>query len=588
MRVQGLASNRRKLTLFGALALFAGSASAAALSGCERESEAPPERLRVGVSRSAATLGDIVTDHSCSTSVVLGLSYQIIGQASCAEPDAFALVAPGDGVTYGPAVLPYMIPAARDALIAALKSPAAPDEELRVNSMFRSVAQQLLLYQWYQAGECGISLAARPGRSPHESGLAIDVGNYEAWRTALESVDFDWLGEGDPWHFDYEGPEAVSYLGLDVLAFQQLWNVNHPEDPIAEDGAYGPQTEARLLLAPPDGFPLGPTCEEPIGPPPREPLLELSWVDASDRFADGPSEGAVDLFLDEPAKLRLEVVAGTEGIEEGTPARVAFAADARTPDLETEVPVPALIPGARVGFDIEFRPNAATTDFPTPGRLAVTVEGAAIETAVDVYDPMEFRWDNGRLEGWRASEETTLAATPDGTLSIRGRNADTPDELSLTAAEVTRIHIRGKRDSGGRAGVVIALDGSAFADGIPVATDDWPADGRWHDIAADVDLPVDAQTRITGLRIVVSDSTATTAEVDEVRIERIGLQPAPPGPSPAETPSATDGSCAIRTLASAPRKASYEGLFFLAAAAAGTRRRRRGSGNRYRTGAGFE
>ena len=62
-------------------------------------------------------------------------------------------------------------------------------------------------------------------------------------------------------HFDYTGPGAVDYRGVDVLAFQQLWNLNHPEAPIDEDGDYGPQTESRLKKSPAKGFAVGPICD---------------------------------------------------------------------------------------------------------------------------------------------------------------------------------------------------------------------------------------------------------------------------------------------------------------------------------------
>jgi hypothetical protein len=36
--------------------------------------------------------------------------------------------------------------------------------------MLRTVAQQYLLYTWYQNGQCGIGLAAKLGNSNHETG----------------------------------------------------------------------------------------------------------------------------------------------------------------------------------------------------------------------------------------------------------------------------------------------------------------------------------------------------------------------------------------------------------------------------------
>src|SRR6185503_17636884 len=53
---------------------------------------------------------------------------------------------------------------------------------------------------------------------------------------------------------------SADIRGKDTLAFQRLWNRNHPTDKIAEDGAYGPQTEARLRQSPATGFTTGATC----------------------------------------------------------------------------------------------------------------------------------------------------------------------------------------------------------------------------------------------------------------------------------------------------------------------------------------
>jgi hypothetical protein len=54
----------------------------------------------------------------------------------------------------------------------------------------------------------------------------------------------------------------VDLRGLSVLAFQRMWNRNHPEDLIEEDGLYGDVTEARLTRSPIGGFPIGPACED--------------------------------------------------------------------------------------------------------------------------------------------------------------------------------------------------------------------------------------------------------------------------------------------------------------------------------------
>jgi len=79
-------------------------------------------------------------------------------------------------------------------------------------------------------------------------------------RAALEASGFTWLGAKDRVHFDYRGRGASSRTGVDVMAFQQLWNRNHPEDPISATGRYNAATEVRLKSAPSAGFPVGAGC----------------------------------------------------------------------------------------------------------------------------------------------------------------------------------------------------------------------------------------------------------------------------------------------------------------------------------------
>lgn len=196
---------------------------------------------------------------SCSTTSVKGLSEQIVAQVNCLVPGALAKVPERPNLALGAAAFPYLQTAAQKALVNALDD--NPGKSLTVNSMLRTVAQQYLLYRWYQAGRCGISAAAKPGNSNHEFGLALDTSQYSTWKSAFANEDFAWFGSADKVHFDYKGPGKKSLSGVDVKAFQILWNRNHPEDTIAEDGAYGSKTAARLAKAPAAGFQLGASCD---------------------------------------------------------------------------------------------------------------------------------------------------------------------------------------------------------------------------------------------------------------------------------------------------------------------------------------
>ena len=207
--------------------------------------------------KKAQTVGEALST-GCSTSSVDALSRQIVAEARCINADAFAIVPQRPNLVISGNVSLRLEAPARDKLLHVLD--AFPHRTMTVNSALRTVAQQYLLDHWARTKRCGIELAARPGESNHESGLALDVKEHGTWRPALEAQGFRWLGPSDRVHFDFKGPGAAQHDGLDVLAFQRLWNRNHPDDAIAENGHYDAPTEAHLRKAPAQGFPSGPAC----------------------------------------------------------------------------------------------------------------------------------------------------------------------------------------------------------------------------------------------------------------------------------------------------------------------------------------
>ncbi len=212
--------------------------------------------LDVGSSALASTVGDHVAS-DCSTEAVLGLSRQISNEVQCLTPDSFTRFDEGNGIVFsGSAVLPYLTPAGKRDLEAAV---AAHGGQIQINSAFRTVAQQYLLVQWHDQGRCSITAAAAVGASNHESGRALDVGNWGEWTSALGNQGWAHDVPGDEVHFDHLS--SPDLRGYDVLAFQRLWNRNHRDDMIDEDGLYGPATEARLVRSPAGGFDAG-ACGE--------------------------------------------------------------------------------------------------------------------------------------------------------------------------------------------------------------------------------------------------------------------------------------------------------------------------------------
>lgn len=195
----------------------------------------------------SCTLG---TENGCSTAAASGLTSQLVAELN-AMGYSFATLSDTNRFRCSPPCQPYLQTSARDALAAATLS---KNDFITLNSAYRSSAQQYLLYRWYLSGICGIALAAKPGTSNHEGGLAIDTSFYDFWRSALADQSWVWFGSGDPVHFTYTGSGAVSGVPRESLrAFQRLWNRNNP-DKITEDGLYGPNTENRLSRAPCSGW----------------------------------------------------------------------------------------------------------------------------------------------------------------------------------------------------------------------------------------------------------------------------------------------------------------------------------------------
>ncbi len=237
--------------------------AAACLVACASSAEEGPV-ASVASADTVPTVADKVSS-GCSTTAVWGLATQLVEELECMQPGLFGRIDGDPNITLNAAAFPFMQKPAAEAL---RKAAALQSGKLTINSSLRTLPQQYLLYQWYKAGQCGITLASAPGGGNHQQGLAVDVQDNATWRASLESQGYKWLGAGDVVHFDYKAG-GTNIAGGSALAFQRLWNRNNPNDKIAEDGDYGPQTEARLLKSPSVGFAQGAICKNTtVGPPP--------------------------------------------------------------------------------------------------------------------------------------------------------------------------------------------------------------------------------------------------------------------------------------------------------------------------------
>lgn len=553
------------------------TAMVVALAACDRgdagrEVDGPEPNEPVGEASQAQTVGEAM-QNTCSTGSVRGLSLQIIEQGNCISPGAFVELPALDNVAYGENVFPFLEQPARDAFVAAAQS---TDLQMTVNSMLRSVAQQYLLYRWYQTGRCDIGLAAVPGNSNHETGLAFDTSQYSAWRSTLEAHGFSWFGSADDVHFDYEGAGAVDYRGTDVKAFQILWNRNHPDDPIDEDGDWGPQTEARMAMAPADGFALGPDCG---GPTPTgvqiEPTVSIAGV--TDLFSDGASAAVGDTF--EGASHEVSILVADVG--DAPAGGVVLGVEIDDPWLSASsylIETDFEHPGEFTENDANAAPENPSHDAPLPGRfelvlygisagetkrvaLALAASGTSVQqptqpgvrvwvkhiddhydqeapggeisgdgsqafnggrlevlTPIDVYSRTRWEFQTDRREGW-TGDDGAIVSLEGGALTGTGTALRSP-ALETGGEAITTLRVRAKRDGGqGDAWVHVLDDAADPLDAGTAIPLDLPSDGAFHE----VDVDVRAAARVPGaIAIEPFDGGGGSIAVDWVRVDRGG------------------------------------------------------------------
>jgi len=198
---------------------------------------------------------DIALNACPSTMILNGLNQKLIKELDAIAPGALVSIAGMANLSLGSAAYPFVGGSTAKARLQAAIS--ARGQTLVVNSAYRTVAQQFLLFRMFYFGpssRCGMDAVAKPGRSNHESGLALDIQNPLSWKTFLEIQGWKHLGPFDPPHYDFRGGTDLRKLG--VKAFQSHWNKNNPGDKLPEplDGLFGPETEKRLLKTPVSGF----------------------------------------------------------------------------------------------------------------------------------------------------------------------------------------------------------------------------------------------------------------------------------------------------------------------------------------------
>ena len=231
----------------------------------EHEEKASDEETR-------SFAGLIKETPGCSTKACNALSQQLIHQMNIMFPN---IIVSFDelNVNLKGAAFPYLQAPAKVALAKAIQERG---RTMTINSGYRTIAQQLLLFNWGRS--CGYNVVARPGRSNHQSGLAIDINDHAGWRPYLQRQGWKWFGNSDRVHFDYIGAGAKDIRSQTMKAFQQIWNNNNPEHKIQVDGQWGPNTERSLNNSPAYGFKKAPWDEQPRLLKVTTPMMEGSDI----------------------------------------------------------------------------------------------------------------------------------------------------------------------------------------------------------------------------------------------------------------------------------------------------------------------
>lgn len=199
----------------------------------------------------AKTLGQLIEEGGCSTAELAGLNAGLIAMTN----QVVAIPKDSPMIRVNDAAVNLVIAQGLEKSFWVVVNEffARNGKPLTINSMYRTAAQQIALYEWFDRGMCGISACAKPGTSNHEAAQAIDTPDYDAAKSIFKANGWIWQMDksgNDPVHFERD-------LGLGkftVLALQKYWNKHNPGDQIAEDNQYGAITRSKALQLPINGY----------------------------------------------------------------------------------------------------------------------------------------------------------------------------------------------------------------------------------------------------------------------------------------------------------------------------------------------
>lgn len=355
--------------MFRSFALFPVLLLVVSCGGAEEHLHEDHVEHDMGVITSALNVGQA---GGCDTGIVKGLTQQLVAELNCITPNTMTSFT-GPNISVQAQVNAFLAPAATNALKAAV---AARGATIGISSAYRSVAQQYVLYRWWQAGQCGIQVAAVPGTSNHQSGRALDVPSYSSWITPLQAKGWKWLGSSDVVHFDFNG--AANLGAASVLAFQRLWNKNNANK-LVEDGVWGPASANAMSATPTTGFAMF-GCA-PVTPPPpptgegtlKGRIYKINPADPADL-----SQGIAGATVKVGGKTLTTDGTGlyTAQLAPGSVA-IATTADGFTPATLTRVVVTGQIVWGSMGLTATGTADTTKPDV----EITAPAEGASVDLA---------------------------------------------------------------------------------------------------------------------------------------------------------------------------------------------------------------
>jgi hypothetical protein len=186
---------------------------------------------------------------------------------------------------------------------------------LAIASGFRTWEEQAALYDCYLTGDCnGGNLAAPPGHSNHQSGLALDLNTHvRSVRKWLEQhareYGFVRTVRSEPWHWEYVGGERQPAVSVAVLPpAEPAWKAPKtpwtpaPDLPEPVPAPAEPRSEAVAEASPPAEEIENPWSDAPLQR--ARPSNEAATPDPVNPFGGTPQNGPARRARDRSRELQ--------------------------------------------------------------------------------------------------------------------------------------------------------------------------------------------------------------------------------------------------------------------------------------------